>query len=171
MNPPARSRGYRVLSLVALALAALRNHAAAQALQDSTVFKSFRVIFWVQGVRRSTEFYRDSLGLPFISYTVGRARETANLQPSDPEPYAARFHLGDQELVLQGADGPVRATGERYLFEVADARAYSMRLKKRGVSIRAIAGDSTSAVWFVVVDSEGRQLEFRQSGLTMRRAP
>lgn len=171
MNRPAPSRGYAILGLATLALAALGNQSAAQAPQDSTTFKSLRVVFWVQRVRRSAEFYRDSLGLPFTSYTVGQARETAKLQASDPEPYAARFRIGDQELVLQGADGPVRAGGERYLFEVADARAYSMRLKKRGVSIRVIAGDSTSAVWFVVVDPEGRQLEFLQSGLTLRKTP
>jgi len=171
MNPPTRSHAYRALSLAVVALAAAGTHAAAQAPQDSTSFKSFRVIFWVQSVRRSVAFYRDSLGLPFISYIVGQARETANLQPSDPEPYVARFRVGDQELVLQGADGPVRAAGERYLFEVADARGYSIRLKERSVPIRAIAGDSTFALWFVVVDPDGRQLEFRQSGLTMRRSP
>jgi catechol 2,3-dioxygenase-like lactoylglutathione lyase family enzyme len=170
MNPRMRSHAYRALSL-AFALAVGATHAAAQVPEDSTAFKSFRVIFWVQSVRRSVEFYRDSLGLPFISYVVGQARETARLQPSDPEPYVARFRVGDQELVLQGADGPVRAAGERYLFEVADARAYSMRLKGRGVPLRAIAGDSTFTLWFVVVDPDGRQLEFRQSGLTMRRSP
>lgn len=152
---------FRFLTLAALPFGALARQMPAQAQPDSGIFLSFKTVFWVRDVRQSVVFYRDSLGLPFVSYTVGQSQEISrDLQPSDPDPYAATFVVGDQRLVLQQAGGPVRVAGQRYIFEVAGPAAYSMRLKERGVRIEVIAGDSTSAVWFAVVDPDGRRLEF-----------
>ena len=169
LGPATLKALYRVLPLAALASISIMSQVPAQSPHDSTVFLSFRVVFWVRDVRRSVEFYRDSLGLPFVNYTFGRAQTAKTLQPSDPEPYAATFSIGDRELALQAADGPVGVSGERYLFEVVDAPAYAMQLKKRGVRIGVIAGDTVTAVWFSVVDPDGRRLEFRPR--VLRRAP
>jgi catechol 2,3-dioxygenase-like lactoylglutathione lyase family enzyme len=157
---PIMTRSLSLLLPLAALLFSPERQLWAQEQQDSTVFLAFGVTFWVRDVRTSAEFYRDSLGLPLGHYLIGHAQETTNLQPSDPEPYSAQFKVGNQRLYLQLADGPVHASGARYAFTVLDPASYSIRLRKRGVRIQVILGDSTSAVWFSVVDPDGRRLEF-----------
>ena len=150
---------YRLLLLAPLLLS-LGGRLWAQENHDSTVFVSFSVTFWVQDVRRSAQFYHDSLGLPLVNYLIGRAQETTTLQPSD-SPYAAIFSVGDRSLHLQAANGQVHPSGARYSFGVSDPVAYAKLLKARGVRIEVIAADSTGAPgWFTVVDPDGRRLEF-----------
>ena len=137
---------------------------AAQQPQDTTVFRSYSVTFWVSDVRKSADFYHRVLGFPLVDYTVGQAKSVQALSPADSEPYGATFSIGGQRLILLRDVQPPKPSGVNLVVMVSDPAEYSAELRKRGVPIRVIAGaalgDTTRAVWFWVSDPDGHRVEF-----------
>src|SRR3989442_354363 len=60
---------------------------AAQQQPDTTFLRSYTVVFWVSGVRKSADFYHRLLGFPLVDYTVGQAKSVQTLSVADSEPY------------------------------------------------------------------------------------